>query len=56
MHCVGATLDATVEPDVEAASSAEVKRRLVEIDAGSVELIPWDDVRAELFTKSEWKE
>ena len=30
--------------DVEAAWSAEIERRLVDIDAGTVELIPWDDV------------
>ena len=44
------------EPDVEAAWSAEIKRRLVEIEAGTVELIPWNDVRAELFGESEWRE
>jgi putative addiction module component (TIGR02574 family) len=44
------------EPDVEAAWSAEIERRLAEIDAGTVELIPWDDVRSELFSESEWRE
>ena len=44
------------EADVEAAWSAEIERRLVEIDAGTVELIPWDDVRLELFGESEWRE
>jgi hypothetical protein len=52
----GATLDPISEPDVEAAWSAEIRRRLVEIDAGTVELIPWDDVRSELFGESEWTE
>ncbi len=37
------------EPDVEAARSEEIKRRTAEIDAGIVELIPWEEVRAELF-------
>ena len=41
---------------VEAVWSAEIERRLVEIDAGTVELIPWDDVRLELFGESEWRE
>ena len=50
------TLDPVSEPDVEAAWSAEIKRRLVEIDAGTVELIPWEDVRSELFGESEWRE
>ena len=34
---------------IEAAWSKEIERRLAEIDAGTVELIPWEDVRAELF-------
>ena len=34
----------TSEPDIEAAWSAEIERRLVEIDAGTVELISWGDV------------
>jgi putative addiction module component (TIGR02574 family) len=45
------TLDPVSEPDVEAAWSEEIKRRLAEIDAGAVELIPWEDVRAELFAQ-----
>ena len=49
-------MDHTSEQDVEAAWSAEIKRRLVEIDAGEVELIPWDDVRSEMFGESECKE
>ncbi len=43
------TLDPVSEPDVEAAWSEEIKRRLAEIDARAVELIPWEEVRAELF-------
>ena len=44
------------ELDIEAVWSAEIERRLGEIDAGEVELIPWDDVRLELFGESEWRE
>lgn len=44
------------EPDIEAAWSAEIERRLVEIDAGTVELIPWNGVRLELFGESGWRE
>jgi hypothetical protein len=51
-----ATLDPITEPDVEAAWSAEIERRLVEIDSGTVELIRWDDVRLELFSECEWTE
>lgn len=46
------TLDPAAEVDVEAAWSEEIKRRVAEIDAGTVELIPWEEVRAELFDKS----
>jgi putative addiction module component (TIGR02574 family) len=35
--------------DVEAAWSEEIKRRLSEIDSGAVELVSWEEVRAELF-------
>jgi putative addiction module component (TIGR02574 family) len=45
------TLDPVSESDVEAAWSEEIKRRIAEIDAGTVELIPWEDVRAELFAQ-----
>jgi len=45
------TLDPVSEPDVEAAWSEEIKRRLAEADAGTLELIPWEDVRAELFAR-----
>ena len=47
------TLDPVSEPDVEAAWSEEIARRVAKIDAGSVELIPWEVVRAELFGESE---
>ena len=43
------TLDPGSEPDVEAAWSQEVARRIAELDAGTVETIPWEAVRAELF-------
>ena len=49
-------MDDTPEQDVEAAWSAELERRLVEIDADTVELIPWEDIRLELFGESEWRE
>jgi len=46
------TLDPVSEADVEVAWSAEIKRRMAEIDAGTVELISWEEVRAELFGQS----
>jgi len=45
------TLDPGSELEVEAAWSEEIRRRLAEIDAGTVELIPWEEVRAELISQ-----
>ena len=47
------TLDPASEPGVEAAWSEAIKRRSAEIDSGTVELIPWDGVRAELFAPAQ---
>ena len=47
------TLDPASESEVEVAWSEEIKRRLAEIDAGAVELIPWEEVRAELFSHAD---
>ena len=47
------TLNPITEPDVEAVWSAEIERRIIEIDSGTVELIPWEDVRLELFVESD---
>lgn len=43
------SLDPTPTPEVRAAWSREIERRVREIDDGSVELLDWEDVRAELF-------
>jgi putative addiction module component (TIGR02574 family) len=43
------TLDPAEESDVEVAWSEEISRRVAEIDNGTVETIPWDEVREELF-------
>ena len=43
------SLEPAPEPDVEAAGSKEIARRVAEIEAGTVEMIPWEEVRAELF-------
>ena len=53
MKYPGARVDPKSEPDVEAAWSAEIERRIVEIDAGTVELIPWEYVRLELCGDAE---
>jgi putative addiction module component (TIGR02574 family) len=43
------SLDPSPAPDVKAAWSREIARRVREIDEGAVELIDWEEVRAELF-------
>jgi putative addiction module component (TIGR02574 family) len=42
-------LEPTPEPDDEAAWSKEIARRVAEPEAGTVETIPWDEVRADVF-------
>lgn len=43
------SLEPAPTPEVKAAWSREIERRVREIDSGAVELIDWEDVRAELF-------
>jgi putative addiction module component (TIGR02574 family) len=43
------SLDPRPTPEIAAAWSREIERRVREIDDGSVELLDWQDVRAELF-------
>lgn len=40
-----ASLDAPVDPEAEAAWTAEIERRVAELDAGVASLGSWDDVR-----------
>ncbi len=44
-------LDTEVDEGVDAAWRAEIERRMAELDAGSVETIPWEEVRARLFRR-----
>jgi putative addiction module component (TIGR02574 family) len=46
------SLEAEPDPDVEAAWAEEVERRIRQVDAGEVEMIPWEQVRAELFSRT----
>jgi putative addiction module component (TIGR02574 family) len=39
-----ASLDGEPDEDVEAAWAAEVARRIDDIEAGRVKLVPWEDV------------
>lgn len=43
-----ASLDGPVEHGVEAAWATEIERRMREIDGGTVECIPWEEVRRRL--------
>ena len=43
------SLDPRPTPEVKAAWSREIERRIRELEAGSVELADWAYVRAELF-------
>lgn len=43
------TLEPGPELDVEAAWNEEISRRVAELDAGTVETIPWESIREELF-------
>jgi len=45
------SLDPAPTPEVKAAWSREIERRVREIDEGAVELIDWEDIRAELFAE-----
>jgi putative addiction module component (TIGR02574 family) len=40
-----ASLDATVDPDVDLAWQQEVVHRLHEIQSGRVETVPWEEVQ-----------
>ncbi|MGH8695173.1 MAG: addiction module protein [Burkholderiales bacterium] len=39
------------EEGVEDAWRVEIERRMAELDAGSVETIPWEEVRARLYRR-----
>jgi putative addiction module component (TIGR02574 family) len=41
-------LDAETDDGVEEAWRVEIERRVAELDSGSVDLIPWEEVRARL--------
>lgn len=42
------SLDDAVDDDAEAAWSAEIARRIEDIDAGTIPLVPWTEVRRRL--------
>jgi putative addiction module component (TIGR02574 family) len=44
-------LDADTEEDSEEAWRAEIERRIAELDAGAVETVPWEELRARLYQR-----
>ena len=47
------SLESEVDPDVEEAWRVEIERRLAELDAGTVETVPWETVKAKLLQRFE---
>jgi putative addiction module component (TIGR02574 family) len=45
------SLETDPDPDVEAAWSDEIKRRVAELESGNVETIPWEEVRRRLLDR-----
>jgi len=45
------TLDAQSDEGAEDAWQAEVERRVAELDSGSVETVPWEELRARLYQR-----
>jgi putative addiction module component (TIGR02574 family) len=45
------TLDAESEEGAEGAWRGEVERRIAELDAGAVDTVPWEELRARLYQR-----
>lgn len=45
------SLEPRPTPEVKAAWSREIERRVHEMDTGAVELLDWEEIRAELFAQ-----
>jgi len=45
------SLEGDPDPDVEAAWAAEIERRVAELDAGTVQTVPWQEVRQRLLDR-----
>jgi putative addiction module component (TIGR02574 family) len=46
------SLEHEVDDDVESAWKEEIERRLAELDADSVQLVSWDEVKAKLMRRT----
>ncbi len=45
------SLEGEPDPGVEAAWAAEIERRVAELEAGTVQSVPWDQVRQRLLDR-----
>lgn len=45
------SLDKSVDPDAEAKWTAEIAKRVQEIDSGAVQLVPWSQARKMIAEK-----
>lgn len=45
------SLEGEADADVDLAWAAEIGRRVAELDAGSVETVPWEEVRQRLLNR-----
>ena len=45
------SLDAEVDADAEEVWRQEIRRRLVDLDSGTVAAVPWSEARARLLAK-----
>lgn len=45
------SLEVEPDADVEATWSAEIARRVAELDAGTAKTVPWEDVRQRLVAR-----
>jgi putative addiction module component (TIGR02574 family) len=46
------SLEHEVDDEVESAWQEEIERRLAELDADRVKLVPWDEVKAKLMRRA----
>jgi putative addiction module component (TIGR02574 family) len=46
------SLECEVDENVESAWQEEIERRLAELDADRVKLVPWDEVKAKLMRRT----
>ena len=45
------SVDAESEDGVEDAWRVEIERRMAELDSGTVQMIPWEELRAQLYRR-----